>query len=198
LSEGQEIYAQMVEARTQRDQIRMPDSTMGGAEGLAQLLRDGARSNLLDEIRSGREDEHRRSAPQRSLRQRWGEWWNTFCAMRAHRMVSNVATREAQERGACLLRDNLTPTQRGQYAKSGYFEVSGGESGTRYRIRHGSQMNVERLDARGRRACVLCFVPEGRLVIGDIMLAQKIALELFESEAIAVANTMPMQLRAIA
>jgi hypothetical protein len=27
----------------------------------------------------------------------------------------------------------------------------------------------------------LCFMPEGELAVGDIMLAQKLALELFES-----------------
>jgi len=38
---------------------------------------------------------------------------------------------------------------------------------------------------------VLCFMPEGDLVVGDMMLAQKLALELFESEALKVANEMP-------
>ena len=48
-------------------------------------------------------------------------------------------------------------------------------------------MNVECLDSRA--LCLkLCFMPKGRLPIGDIMLAQKIALELFESEAVAKAN----------
>ena len=46
----------------------------------------------------------------------------------------------------------------------------------------GYQMNVEELDSRGRRRRLLCFLPEGRVPVGDIMLAQKIALELFESE----------------
>jgi hypothetical protein len=33
-----------------------------------------------------------------------------------------------------------------------------------------------------------CFVPKGSLVTGDVMLAQKIALETFECRALAVAN----------
>jgi hypothetical protein len=33
-----------------------------------------------------------------------------------------------------------------------------------------------------------CFVPEGYLAIGDVMLAQKIALESNERAALAVAN----------
>jgi hypothetical protein len=52
-------------------------------------------------------------------------------------------------------------------------------------------MNVEQLDANGRRLRVLCFMPEGRLAVGDVMLAQKMALELFETEAVKIANKMP-------
>ena len=55
----------------------------------------------------------------------------------------------------------------------------------------GYQMNVEELDSRGRRRRLLCFLPEGRVPVGDIMLAQKIALELFESEALKVAHHVP-------
>jgi hypothetical protein len=52
-------------------------------------------------------------------------------------------------------------------------------------------MNGELLNENGRRACLLCFMPEGRVPIDDIMLAQKIALELFETEAIRIANKTP-------
>ena len=52
-------------------------------------------------------------------------------------------------------------------------------------------MNVEQLDKNGKRVCLLCFVPEGPLVLGDVMLAQKLALELFEPQALAVANIIP-------
>ena len=34
-----------------------------------------------------------------------------------------------------------------------------------------------------------CFVPEGTLVTGDILLAQKIALETMESQVLKLANT---------
>jgi hypothetical protein len=49
-------------------------------------------------------------------------------------------------------------------------------------------MNIDELDDSGRRVCGWCFCPEGRLVIGDVMLAQKLALELFEFEALGIAN----------
>ena len=87
-----------------------------------------------------------------------------------------------------LLRENLTAVQRRQFDMRGSFEVSGGETGRRYRIRRGLQMNVEQLDHRGRPVCVLCFVPDGSLVMGDVMLAQKLALELFELDTLAAAN----------
>jgi hypothetical protein len=72
-----------------------------------------------------------------------------------------------------------------------WFWRAGGQTGRRYRIRHGFQMNVKQLDAKGRPLCELCFMPEGDLVIGDVMLAQKPALELFERDALKSANKLP-------
>jgi hypothetical protein len=97
---------------------------------------------------------------------------------------------EAHERGMRLLKENLSQAQRQQYQKYGYFEVIGGRTGKRYRIRHGRSMNIDQLDKNGRRICGWCFFPEGNLVTGDVMLAQKLALELFEVEALKIANKM--------
>ena len=47
----------------------------------------------------------------------------------------------------------------------------------------------------GGLAC--CFMPQGGLVVGDVLLAQKLSLELFEPEARAVANIMPSRARAL-
>jgi len=108
----------------------------------------------------------------------------------AFRVTPNieVGTKEAQERGLSLLKENLTPEQLQSYEKNQYFEVTGGESGKRYRIRHGRQMNIEQLDAKGNRESGLCALPVGGLVAGDCMLAQKTALELYESEFLKIAN----------
>ena len=95
---------------------------------------------------------------------------------------------EAQERGIRLLKGNLSPAQREQYEKNWHFDVIGGKSGKRYRIRHGSSMNIDQFDKIGRRVCGWCFYPRGDLVVGDVMLAQKLALELFEPEALKIAN----------
>ena len=87
-----------------------------------------------------------------------------------------------------LLTDNLSPAQRDQLKVFNYFDVVGGDTGTRYRIRFGDLMNVEQLNSRGKCMRLLCFAPEGRLPVADTMLAQKIALELFETEAVHTAN----------
>ena len=105
-----------------------------------------------------------------------------------HRHRTDIGSKSAQERGIQLLKENLTAAQRQQYEKYGYFDVTGGKTGKRYRIRHGRQMNIEQLDRNGRRVCGWCFFPQGSLVSGDVMLAQKAALELFEADALRIAN----------
>src|SRR6476660_9528515 len=96
---------------------------------------------------------------------------------------------EAHDRGIALRLRHLSPAQRQQFAERKHFDVVGGDSGTRYRIHYGAVLNVEHLDEGGRCQRLLCFTPKGYLPTGDVMLAQKIALELFEPEAIGVANT---------
>ena len=98
------------------------------------------------------------------------------------------ASYEARVRGLRLLEENLSPAQREQYDRYGYFDVTGGETGRRYRIKNRFQVNVQQLDKKGRAVRLLCFMPEGELVLGDVMLAQKLALELFESDTLKVAN----------
>jgi hypothetical protein len=51
---------------------------------------------------------------------------------------------------------------------------------------------VDLVDKDGRPSRTLCFIPEGHLAVGDVMLAQKFALELFEAEALMVANRTPV------
>jgi len=50
--------------------------------------------------------------------------------------------------------------------------------------------NVYQISDIGRNKG-LCFAPVGSLVPGDVMLAQKIALETDEQSALAVANVIP-------
>ena len=65
---------------------------------------------------------------------------------------------------------------------------TGGASGRRYRIRNTFSINVDELDEKRKVVRKWCFSPEGSLVTGDVLLAQKLALELFERDALAVAN----------
>jgi hypothetical protein len=117
------------------------------------------------------------------------EYFDFFDRIEAIRLARGAEpNKKAHARGLKLLKDNLSPVQRDQFDTCGYFEVVGGQTGRRYRIKSGTQMNIERLDKRGRPIHVLCFLPEGGLVAGDVMLAQKLALELFEADALKVAN----------
>jgi hypothetical protein len=96
--------------------------------------------------------------------------------------------KQAEERGIALLRSWLTPEQDRQWAAHRYFEVVGCDSGTRYRITRGAVMNIHQLNPKGRKVAQWCFAPEGKLVIGDILLAQKIALETMEHKVLTIAN----------
>lgn len=91
-------------------------------------------------------------------------------------------------RGRELLTAWLSPGQLEQFGSYDYFEVTGCHTGKRYRICHGIGTNVYELDDVGRPRTGWCFVPTDNLVAGDVMLAQKIALETDERGALAVAN----------
>ncbi len=99
---------------------------------------------------------------------------------------------DSERRGIKLLREWLSPTQLAQFDFYGYFDVVGCDSGKTYRICYRCGTNVYELDQDGRRTVGWCFVPVDTLVAGDVMLAQKIALETGERRALAVAkNFMP-------
>ena len=97
-------------------------------------------------------------------------------------------TAAADTRATTLLREWLSPQQRAQFDAEGYFDVVGCDSGKRYRIHYGTSMNVHEINDAGHSKVGWCFVPNRRLVAGDVMLAQKIALETSENKALAVAN----------
>jgi hypothetical protein len=93
-----------------------------------------------------------------------------------------------EARGLELLKEWLSSEQSAQYDAKSYFEVTGCHSGKRYRISQGTSMNIHELDGVGCPSVGWCFTPKGDLVAGDVMLAQKIALESDERGALAVAN----------
>jgi hypothetical protein len=94
----------------------------------------------------------------------------------------------SEVRSEDLLRQWLSPDQAEQYDVYQRYDVVGSDTGTRYRIRRGTSMNIEELTADGYVIRRWCFAPEGASATGDVMLAQKIALETFELDALAIAN----------
>ena len=111
--------------------------------------------------------------------------------LRALRGLSRLFSDEnsSEARGLRLLRNWLSSEQRAQFDANRYFDVIGCDSGSRYRIHYGAMSNVHEIDAAGCPRVGWCFVPVGYLVAGDVMLAQKIALETNELGALAVANS---------
>jgi hypothetical protein len=100
---------------------------------------------------------------------------------------------DSEARGIKLLREWLSATQRTQFDADGHFEVIGCHTGKRYRIHQGTYMNVHEIDAAGHPLICWCFFPDDyHLARGDVMLAQKIALETDELAALAVANKFPL------
>jgi hypothetical protein len=95
---------------------------------------------------------------------------------------------DSEARGLKLLREWLSAKQLAQFNAHGYFDVIGCDTGKQYRIHYGSSMNIDELDDQGRPRIGYCFVTDRPLVPGDIVLAQKIALETDERAALAAAN----------
>jgi hypothetical protein len=104
------------------------------------------------------------------------------------RAASTGRAGTAEARSFALLRDWLSPAQRAQYARERQFDVVGSHTGKRYRIRCGQQMNVDEIDDEGAIVATWCFVPDRHVPIGDVLLAQKIALENNELATLAIAN----------
>jgi hypothetical protein len=94
---------------------------------------------------------------------------------------------ESEAQGLKLLREWLSLQQLAQFDANGFFDVVGCDTQRRYRIHYGSAANIDELDDRDCPLISYCFVPEAPLVPGDVMLAQKIALETDERAALAVA-----------
>ena len=101
---------------------------------------------------------------------------------------------EVEEKSFRLLRSWLSPNQAQQWDALSEFEVVGSHTETRYRIRRGKVMNVHELDRMGNIVARWCFAPKGDLPMGDVLLAQKIALETMERDALKTANKNPIHL----
>jgi len=92
--------------------------------------------------------------------------------------------KQAYIKSIALLKEWLSPNQLWQFNRENTFDVVGNSTYTRYTIRTGTQLNIS---FRGARMCV---VPKGAAssMPGDVMLAQKIALETNEEETRELAH----------
>jgi hypothetical protein len=95
---------------------------------------------------------------------------------------------EAEKKAMALLRSWLTPDQDKQWTARREFDVTGCDTGARYRVTYRAVMNIHQLDPAGRTVAKWCFAPAGGLAPGDILLAQKIALETMERKVLTLAN----------
>jgi hypothetical protein len=123
----------------------------------------------------------------------WRLWANGRRNVRSMHERREVIGNIRKGRGITLLRKWLSPEQQAQFDAFRHFDVIGCDTGTRYRIRHGTAPNIHEIDAEGGPVRGWCFVPSGPLVPGDVMLAQKIALETNERAALAIANRFPVR-----
>jgi len=97
--------------------------------------------------------------------------------------------RRSHLQSLALLVEHLDPEQRSEFETRGVIPVLGSDTGRRYEIRVGRSSNVFECRDDGEYVRTFCFLPRGNLPIGDVLLAQKLALELYESEAIGVARS---------
>jgi hypothetical protein len=96
---------------------------------------------------------------------------------------------KAKERSIALLKEWLSPAQREQYERHGRFDVTGGATGTRYRINQPGPYNIDVLGRDGVIVDQICVVPTGGVSApGDVLLAQKIWLEKDEVATLKIAN----------
>lgn len=72
--------------------------------------------------------------------------------------------------------------------------VASSATGKHYRSLYGRAANIQELGAVGRPQVGWCVLPRSELVAGDVMLAQKIALETDEASTMAIANRFPTRL----
>jgi hypothetical protein len=112
--------------------------------------------------------------------------------MRQAARQAAVDTQKAAARGMELLKSWLSPEQRACFERNHFFFVTGNKTGKRYRINTAPSYNIAELGHAAVVVAKLCFLPKGILVQGDVMLAQKIALECDEESALRVANIDPV------
>jgi hypothetical protein len=92
---------------------------------------------------------------------------------------------DASKRAEKLLRNHLTAEQREDLDKKGYFQIIVDKR--HFRIKRGTSHNVVEVNKNGRKIRTFCAHPDG-VPESDVMLSQKLALEIQPSAFFSVAN----------
>ncbi len=96
--------------------------------------------------------------------------------------------RTAEEKALQLLLENLTENQAEIFKVTGAIPIES-PSGRKYKINKGASRNIEEIDEKGIRKAHLCFHPcDYAIPVHDVMLAQKLMLEVCEEDARKIAN----------
>jgi hypothetical protein len=98
---------------------------------------------------------------------------------------------EANARAEKLLMETLSPTQRAELTKKGYFHVRVGAK--RFRITRGTAGNVLEVDAKSRVVRKFCAHPATHVPVADVMLAQKLCIEANPKKFFKIANQHPVR-----
>ena len=85
--------------------------------------------------------------------------------------------RRAQRRSLSLLMRLQSPAQREEFRTTRQFHVIGGKTGTRYRIRAATLVNIDVLDNDGAVMHRLCAHPTGDVPLYDVLAAQMLHLQ---------------------
>jgi hypothetical protein len=115
-----------------------------------------------------------------AARSLWAGLWRWVRAVqdaREQRGRAAVQRVRAAERARMLLLSLLNDAQRREFQLNGYFHVTGGSSGDRYRIRFDSTVNIDVLNADDSVRFHLCARPAGNIPMYDVMAGQLLYLQ---------------------
>jgi hypothetical protein len=107
-----------------------------------------------------------------------------LAARRAQNRLAQAAFQKSrsEQRSLSLLLALLNQEQRHEFQVYGYFHVTGGSSGDKYRIRVDSAVNIDVLGQNGAVRYHLCAHPMGNIPMYDVMAGQLLYLQDAASE----------------
>jgi hypothetical protein len=113
---------------------------------------------------------------------RFAAWVDDYlnAARRRNEEAAVEETRQymrAKRRSLALMLSLMSPAQREEFRRYRYFHVTGGESGTGYRIRVASYTNIDVIGPTGSTLHHLCVRPWGDVPVYDVMAAQMLHLQ---------------------